>query len=532
MLPLVRGRRAGRRKRIDTDLIRHSASTRVDRRAYACLTWLPWPDGEGEGAARCWLPPAVVLVVVLASHRRAGTRSRQVWALDQPQPSPLAEPGAALAAAARRHPAASPSPATRSSSSTATLRRGARPRSPARRAAGSARPTGPRSPAAPATPVVVAGKLLTKGYEVLDPRDRRGAPPRHRGLGRLDLPRRDARRALLRARATAQLTRAGTRAAHAAVDGRPARHRLRPVRRQPRPARHQAADGRPDRGRRPAARSRCRRCSGFPIDGKVHIVDTAAGPGAARTIEPDRRRADRRRRRPGAADHRRAAADGTCYYRSWPSTRPPASEVWRNAGINLRTTNGAGCDQRDDPAGGRERGGRRRRRTPGRWSSTRTTAGRALARRAGRATCSVDDGPGARRSPPTAAPISGRTARRWPAGSARSTPTAQVALTRYAAIVLDQRPDRIIALNPVTGAELVNVRSTPRCWRSARRAGHRRRPRHRVPPVPRHRRGRPVAGRAGGDDPAAHRAPVPARDGPVCGGPKQESCRSADARLA
>jgi ABC-type Fe3+-hydroxamate transport system substrate-binding protein len=38
-------------------------------------------------------------------------------------------------------------------------------------------------------------------------------------------------------------------------------------------------------------------------------------------------------------------------------------------------------------------------------------------------------------------------------------PKSKVALTPPAVVVVDERPDRIIALNPASGAELVNVRS-------------------------------------------------------------------------
>jgi hypothetical protein len=102
---------------------------------------------------------------------------------------------------------------------------------------------------------------------------------------------------------------------------------------------------------------------------------------------------------------------------------------------------------------------------------------------------------------------------------------AQASLARYAAIVLDERPDRLIAVNPFTGVELVAVRSETKVLAVGingviiadgrdiayvRFTG--------VTPVD------PAADPGDGstgDDPGSDGGPD---GGPQCGGPKQESC--------
>jgi hypothetical protein len=43
--------------------------------------------------------------------------------------------------------------------------------------------------------------------------------------------------------------------------------------------------------------------------------------------------------------------------------------------------------------------------------------------------------------------------------SRRVNPHATAALTRYAAVIVDRDPDRVVALDPATGRELVNLKT-------------------------------------------------------------------------
>ncbi len=90
---------------------------------------------------------------------------------------------------------------------------------------------------------------------------------------------------------------------------------------------------------------------GFPIDGRVHIVDTATGR-AVQAVQPER---DVRLVVVGGRLLRieARAQDGTCYYTVIGRDPSSGQEVWRYAGVNLRTADGAGCVQREDPQGAR-----------------------------------------------------------------------------------------------------------------------------------------------------------------------------------
>jgi outer membrane protein assembly factor BamB len=89
---------------------------------------------------------------------------------------------------------------------------------------------------------------------------------------------------------------------------------------------------------------------GLPDDGRVRIVDTAIGK-VVQTVTPG---PEERVSVTGGRVLRVTgkAADGTCYY-SVVATDPPSGVVWRRDGLNLRTAdNGSACKQDRDPAGG------------------------------------------------------------------------------------------------------------------------------------------------------------------------------------
>jgi hypothetical protein len=196
---------------------------------------------------------------------------------------------------------------------------------------------------------------------------------------------------------------------------------------------------------------------GFPIDGKVHVVDTTSGT-VLRELEPDR---DDRVVVAGGRVLRIAAEsrDGSCYFAVHAVDAATGGEVWRQAGLNLRTADGSGCAQRKDPLGqenvvsaivydGRE-------------ALIDAYDGRALwTGEAGARVAAADARYALIRSADkrtVSGIVLGSDGAAW---SRRVHAEAQVALARYAAIVVDREPDRIVALDPATGAVLVSVRSS------------------------------------------------------------------------
>jgi hypothetical protein len=196
---------------------------------------------------------------------------------------------------------------------------------------------------------------------------------------------------------------------------------------------------------------------GFPADGKLHVVDTAAGR-VVQVIDDDRSK------RIAVAGGRvltvsADARDGTCYFEVAATDPANGRQVWRQEGLNLRTAdNGTGCKQGQDPVGGHEvvlgvnpigrevlidahdgrllwLGGKEHKvlAVDDRYALIRSPNGRTLTARSF---------------------AKGRTAWR------RSiTADAQVALTPYAAVIADVRPRRVTALDPATGVVLAEVRT-------------------------------------------------------------------------
>ena len=214
------------------------------------------------------------------------------------------------------------------------------------------------------------------------------------------------------------------------------------------------------------------------------IDDEVAGPepvpAAARL--PGRRPGARRghRHRPGAAGRRSPAArSGSSWSAAGCSGSPPAprtapatspsspgdpatgQEVWRRTGVNLRTADGAGLRAAGGPAGRPERAHRGRSGRP-RGGARRVRRAAALGRR--------DRREAARRRRPVRAGAHRPTGSRSTRGSWRSTrtrwsrpagpPRGRRALTPYAAVIIDQKPARLIALEPRSGRELVDMRTS------------------------------------------------------------------------
>ncbi|MEH0982795.1 PQQ-binding-like beta-propeller repeat protein [Micromonospora sp. CPCC 205556] len=196
---------------------------------------------------------------------------------------------------------------------------------------------------------------------------------------------------------------------------------------------------------------------GFPVDGRVHVVDTATGR-VVQNVEPGR---DERLAVVGGRMLRITAvsADGSCRYAI--SGRDPATgqEVWRRAGVNVRTADSAGCAQREDPQGARNVlvGVA----PDGREAVLDGYDGRLLLVDAeGEKLLAVDDRYALVRSADKRT-ITGRELGadrvRWtrPAGGKPG-----AALTPYAAVVAAEKPNRLTALDPRTGRELVVLRTS------------------------------------------------------------------------
>lgn len=196
----------------------------------------------------------------------------------------------------------------------------------------------------------------------------------------------------------------------------------------------------------------------FPIDGGIQVVDTALGR-VVQDIQPDRR--DRYVAVGGRVLRVQARAqDGTCYFTVTATDPGTGREAWRLDAVNLRTAGGSGCAQRDDPAGGQNvivgvAG-------DGRQVVVDAYDGRLLwVGRKGDELLAVDDRYAIARPADGKAVVAYElTAERARWSRPTGDPKTQAALTRFAAVVVSQDPDRIAALTPATGRELVNLRSS------------------------------------------------------------------------
>ncbi|MEU8299272.1 PQQ-binding-like beta-propeller repeat protein [Micromonospora sp. NPDC048909] len=196
---------------------------------------------------------------------------------------------------------------------------------------------------------------------------------------------------------------------------------------------------------------------GFPVDGRVHVVDTATG-AVLQNVEPGR---EERLSVVGGRLLRISARsqDGSCYFAI--SGRDPATgqEVWQRSGINLRTADNAGCPQREDPQGARNV-------LIGVAPDAREAVldgydGRLLwVGDQGQKLIAVDDRyalvrAGDQRSVAARGLGTDRVLWTRPAGG-----KAGAALTPYAAVIADEKPSRLVALDPRNGRELAVLRTS------------------------------------------------------------------------
>ncbi|MEV6600560.1 hypothetical protein AB0M36_27480 [Actinoplanes sp. NPDC051346] len=195
---------------------------------------------------------------------------------------------------------------------------------------------------------------------------------------------------------------------------------------------------------------------GLPGDGKVQIIDTAQGRVAqTRTPGRDQRVAVVGSRVLTVTGEGR---DGTCYYDVIAHDPPSGRPVWQRDGLNLRTAEGSGCKQGRDPAGGSDvvLGVD----PTGRQELIAAHDGRNLWRgQEGQSVLAVDNAYALVRS----ADKKTLSARSFSGGSVvwrRDLGAgATAALTPYAAIITEKKPARIVALSPRTGKVLTEART-------------------------------------------------------------------------
>lgn len=302
--------------------------------------------------------------------------------------------------------------------------------------------------------VTVVGKLLVKGYDVIDPAN--GYPLRHvnDAVGVwtyrdaiLDVHCRAPRECVL----TAWTPRKGDRLWEVDLPGvgfvlfadNPKLQGTRPL------TTSRVAE-------RPGGPQSMPRVLGFPIDHDVYLVDTAEGR-VLPAIKPDRREqvvvAGGRVLRIAATP-----ADGACYFAVEARDAVTGDEVWQEAGVNLRTTSGSGCQQGRAPTGaGNVVVGVA---PDGREAVLDANDGRAVwVGKVGEKVLAVDNRYALVRSADGKSILGMRLGSEDPLWTREVNSGAEAALTGCAALIVDRKPDRIIALDPASGAERLNVRS-------------------------------------------------------------------------
>ncbi|SDY10711.1 PQQ-like domain-containing protein [Micromonospora pattaloongensis] len=274
---------------------------------------------------------------------------------------------------------------------------------------------------------------------------------------------------------------------------------------------------------------------GFPVDGRVHVLDTALGR-FVQQLEPGQH--ERISVVGGRVLHTVATSDdGTCYFTVEAYDPANGQRVWRRVGINLRTANGAGCPHRDNPTGtdnvlvGV---------TPERLEVVLDAYdGRTLWTGAERETLlAVDDRRALVRSADNKTIKGYELGVPGPRWTRPAEPETSAGLARYAAVLVERKANRIIALDPRTGRELINLHSSAKVLAlgpggmvigEGREIGYVRFGTVAVPP------GRPRPGGTGPPpgggvpdpgDGVPGPGPGDGEPGP-CGGPKEPRCPSA-----
>ncbi|WP_434741936.1 hypothetical protein [Micromonospora sp. SH-82] len=195
---------------------------------------------------------------------------------------------------------------------------------------------------------------------------------------------------------------------------------------------------------------------GFPVDGRVHVVDTATGR-VLQDVQPAR---DERLSVVGGRLLRLTArsGDGACLFGISAVDPATGQQVWQRSGVNLRTADSAGCAQRENPQGARNVliGV-----TPdGREAVLDGYDGRVLQLGAeGESLLAVDDRYAVVRTPDKRSLVGRELGVDKPGWDRPAGEKSTAALTPYAAVLSDEKPTRLVAVHPRTGRELVSLRT-------------------------------------------------------------------------
>lgn len=196
---------------------------------------------------------------------------------------------------------------------------------------------------------------------------------------------------------------------------------------------------------------------GLPGDGKIQLVDTAQG----RILQT---RTPGQNQRVTVVGSRvltvtSEARDGTCYFGVIAHDPPNGQAVWQRDGLNLRTAdNGSSCKQERDPAGGSDvvLGVD----PVGRQELIAAHDGRTLWHgEKGQSVLGVDDSYALIRTSDRRTLAARSFARGRTVWRRAINPEAQATVTPYAAVVADAKPAKVVALDRRTGSVLAEART-------------------------------------------------------------------------
>jgi outer membrane protein assembly factor BamB len=195
---------------------------------------------------------------------------------------------------------------------------------------------------------------------------------------------------------------------------------------------------------------------GFPIDRKVHVVDTASGR-LLRAVAQDQHTVVHVLG--GRVIHSVAVArNGRCIPTVSAREGVSGSEVWRREGYQLLTINSAGCDQRGEPkAGGNAVVAIR---PDGHQALLDAGDGREVLVCADGEKILATDGVYAVVQTADKSKIAGYAlGRPRPLWTRNANQKVTVTVTRSAVVITDRSPDRIVVLDPASGRVRSEVRS-------------------------------------------------------------------------